>query len=150
MLKLQYFGHLMWRATHWKRPWCWERLKAEGEEGNGRWDGWVASLIQWTWTWANSGRWWGTEKPDLLQSIGPQRVGCDLATEQQQPLSEPMYFWFPHKKCIEQPPCAKHLLWHQRHKIECVDQFDIEEKLQRLKQMQDAVRVLLSAHVGNH
>ena len=27
-LKLQYFGQL----THWKRPWCWERLKA-GREG---------------------------------------------------------------------------------------------------------------------
>ena len=30
-LKLQYFGPLMWRMTHWKRPWCWERLKAGGE-----------------------------------------------------------------------------------------------------------------------
>ena len=37
-LRLQYFGHLMWR-THWKRPWCWERLKAR-EEGDDRgWDG---------------------------------------------------------------------------------------------------------------
>ena len=34
----------------WKRPWCWERLKAEGEEGDRGWDGWMASLIQWTWT----------------------------------------------------------------------------------------------------
>ena len=40
-LKLQYFGHLMWRVTHWKRPWCWERLKVgEGMAGDGRgWDG---------------------------------------------------------------------------------------------------------------
>ena len=29
--------------THWKRPWCWERLKA-GEGGDRRWDGWMASL----------------------------------------------------------------------------------------------------------
>ena len=28
-LKLQYFGHLWEEVTHWKRPWCWERLKAE-------------------------------------------------------------------------------------------------------------------------
>ena len=28
-LKLQYFGQLMWRATHWKRFWCWERLGQE-------------------------------------------------------------------------------------------------------------------------
>ena len=31
-LKLQYFGHLMQRVTHWKRPWCWEELQA-GEKG---------------------------------------------------------------------------------------------------------------------
>ena len=40
--------------THVRRPWCWERLKAGGE-GVG-WDGWMASLTQWTWVWANSGR----------------------------------------------------------------------------------------------
>ena len=34
---------------HWKRPWCWETLKAK-EEGGRRWDGWIASPIQWTWT----------------------------------------------------------------------------------------------------
>ena len=49
---------------HWKRPWCWERLKAEGEGGNGGWDGWMASPTQWMWVWANSGRWWRTGKPD--------------------------------------------------------------------------------------
>ena len=43
------------QLTHGKRPWCWERLKAEGEEGD-RGDSWMASLIQWTWVWANSGR----------------------------------------------------------------------------------------------
>ena len=56
--------------THWKRSWCWERLKAEGEESNRGWDSWMASLMQWTWTWPNSGRWWGTEKPGMLQSTG--------------------------------------------------------------------------------
>ena len=41
-LKLQYFVD-----TWWKRPWCWERLKAgEGDERG--WDGWMASLTQWT------------------------------------------------------------------------------------------------------
>ena len=38
-LKLQYFGHLMQRVTHWKRPWCWERLWAGGEGDNRGWDG---------------------------------------------------------------------------------------------------------------
>ena len=55
--------------THWKRPWCWERLRAEGE-GNDRWDGWMSSPTQWTWVWANSGRWWRTGKPDMLCSMG--------------------------------------------------------------------------------
>ena len=40
--------------THLKRPWCWERLKAGGEEDDRRWDGWMASLTQWTWVWASS------------------------------------------------------------------------------------------------
>ena len=40
--------------THWRRPWCWERLKAGGEGDDRGWDGWMASLTQWTWMWANS------------------------------------------------------------------------------------------------
>ena len=67
--------------THWKRPWCWERLKAK-EEGNRGWDGWMASPIQWTWTWENSRKWWRTGRPGVLQSVG-FRLGHDLATVQQ-------------------------------------------------------------------
>ena len=74
ILKLQVFGHLCEKPTHGKRPSCWERLKAEGEERNRGWDGWMTSLIQWTWTWANSGRWWRTGKPGVPQSIGLRRV----------------------------------------------------------------------------
>ena len=40
--------------THWKRPWCWERLKA-GEGDDRGWDGWMASPTQRTWVRANSG-----------------------------------------------------------------------------------------------
>ena len=68
--------------THWKRPWCWERLRAGGEGGNRGWDGWMASLTQWTWVWANPGRWWRTGKPGVLQSMGWQRLGHDLVVEQ--------------------------------------------------------------------
>ena len=39
---------------HWKRPWCWERLRVGGKGGNREWDGWVALPAQWTWIWANS------------------------------------------------------------------------------------------------
>ena len=68
--------------THWKRPWCWERLRARGEGGNRGWDGWMASLSLWTWTWANSEKWWGMERRGVLQSMRSQRAGHDLATEQ--------------------------------------------------------------------
>ena len=67
--------------AHWKRPWCWERLKA-GEGVNRGWDGWMASPTQWTWVWASSERWCRTGKPDVLLSMGSQRVGQDWATEQ--------------------------------------------------------------------
>jgi len=52
------------------------------------------SAIQWTWTWANSGRWWGTGKSGVLQSMGSQRVGHDLVTKQQPPPSRS--FWNKH------------------------------------------------------
>ena len=56
--------------THWKRPLCWERLRA-GEEGDSKgWDSWMASSTQWTWVWANSERWWRTGKPGMLQAHG--------------------------------------------------------------------------------
>ena len=67
--------------THWKRPWCWERLKAGGEGDDRGWDGWMASPTQWTWVWVNSGSWWWTGKPGVLQSMGWQRVGHDWVTE---------------------------------------------------------------------
>ena len=40
-LKLQYFGHLMWRVYSWKRLWCWEGLGAGGEGDDRGWDGWM-------------------------------------------------------------------------------------------------------------
>ena len=70
--------------THWKRPWCWERLRAGGEGDDRGWDGWMASPTQWTWFWASSGSWWRTGKSGVLLSMRSQRVGHDWATEQQQ------------------------------------------------------------------
>ena len=69
--------------TRWKRPWCWERLRAGGEGGDRGWDGWMASSTQWTWVWANSGRWWRKEEPGMPWSTGLQRVEYNLVTEQQ-------------------------------------------------------------------
>ena len=80
-LKLQYFGHWCKQLTHWKSLWCWERLRAgkQGVRGRNRW---MASTMQWTWTWANFGRWWGTERAGVLQSMGSQRVRPDWVTQQ--------------------------------------------------------------------
>ena len=57
------------------------KAKAGGEGDDKGWDGWMASQTRWTWVWANSGNWWWTGKPGILQSMGSQRVGHDLATE---------------------------------------------------------------------
>ena len=67
--------------THWKRPWCWERLKA-GRGGDDReWNGWMASPARWTGVWASSGSWWWTWKPGMLQSMRLQREGHNWETE---------------------------------------------------------------------
>ena len=49
--------------THWKRPWCWERLKAGGEGDDRGWDGWMASPTWWTWVWVGCGSWWWIGRP---------------------------------------------------------------------------------------
>ena len=67
--------------THWKRLWCWEGLGAGGEGDDRGWDGWMASPTWWTWVWVNSGSWWWTGRPGVLQFMGSQRVGYDWAAE---------------------------------------------------------------------
>ena len=95
-LKLQYFGYLMWRAdslekNHYAgKDWGQEEKRASEDEMAG----W-----QWTWTWAKFGRWWGTGRPGVLQSMWSQRVQRDWATEQQQLLNNfgwSRECWFPH------------------------------------------------------
>ena len=77
------WGPGIWDLTypHWKRLWCWEGLGAGGEGDDRGWDGWMASLTQWTWIWVNSGSWWWTGRPGVLRFMGSQRVGHDWATE---------------------------------------------------------------------
>ena len=67
--------------THWKRLWCWEGLGAGGKGDDRGWDGWMASPTRWTWIWVNSGTWWCTGRPGVLQFMGSQRVGHNWATE---------------------------------------------------------------------
>ena len=56
--------------THWKRVWCWERLRAGGEGGDREWDGWMATQTQWTWIWVN----WETVK---------NREACDSCSHKE-------------------------------------------------------------------
>ena len=71
-LKLQYFATRCEELIHLKRPWYWERLRAGGEGDKRGWDGWMASLFQWTWVWMHSGSWWWTGRPGMLQFMGSQ------------------------------------------------------------------------------
>ena len=72
-LKLQYFGH-------WKRSWCWERLRAGGEGDDRGWNGWMASSTWWTqWVWVNSRSWWWTGRPGMLHSMGSAKSWTQLS-----------------------------------------------------------------------
>ena len=75
-LKLQYFGHLMRRAfpasgEDWRRE---EKGTTEDEMV-----GWHHRSM--AWVWVNSGSWWWTGRPGVLQSTESQRVGYDWATK---------------------------------------------------------------------
>ena len=59
--------------THWKRLWCWERLKTGGEGDNRGLDGWRASPTWWTWVCTSPGNCWWTRKSGMLQSVGLQK-----------------------------------------------------------------------------
>ena len=68
--------------THWKRSWCWGRLKARGEGDDRGWDGWMASPTPCMWVWASSGRQWKTAKTGMLQPMGTKKSDGTV-TEQQ-------------------------------------------------------------------
>jgi len=65
-LKLQYFGHLLWRTDSFEKTLMLGKIEGRRKRGQQRWNGWVAPLTQWTWVWACAQRWWWTEKPDVL------------------------------------------------------------------------------------
>ena len=68
MLKVQYFGHLIWRSGSLEKTLMLGKIE---------WDGWIASPTWWTWVWVSSGSWWWTGKPGVMQSVGLQRVRHD-------------------------------------------------------------------------
>ena len=103
-LKLQYFGHLMWRLDSLEKTLMLGGIGAGGEGDDRGWDGWMASPTWWTWVWVNSGNWWWTGKPGVLWFMGSQRVGHDWATEPN---------WI--KMCYSQP--GKQNLWSREMEI---------------------------------
>ena len=80
--KLQYFGHLMRRTDSLEKTLMLGKIESGRRRGHRGWDGWMASPTQWTWVWVNSGSWWWTGRPGMLQSTGLQRVRHDSATKQ--------------------------------------------------------------------
>ena len=80
-LKLQYFGHLMWRTDSSEKTLMLGKVEGGGRRDDTAWDSWMASLTRWIWVWADSGSWWWTGKPGVLQSTGLQRVKHDWVTE---------------------------------------------------------------------
>ena len=85
MLKpmLQYFGYLMGRPDSLEKTQMLGKLEGERRRGwqRLRWVGSFTDSADMNLT--NTGRWWRTEEPGVLQSVGLQRVVHDVATEQQ-------------------------------------------------------------------
>ena len=72
--------HLMRRTDSFEKMML-GKIEGRRRRGLQRMDGWMASPIQWTRVWVNSGSWWWTGRPGVLQFMGLQRVGHDRATE---------------------------------------------------------------------
>ena len=82
MLKviLQYFGHLMRRSDSLEKTPMLGKIEGRRRRGQQRMK-WLDGTTQWTWVWINSGSWWWTGRPGVLQTMGSQRAGHSWATE---------------------------------------------------------------------
>ena len=80
-LKVQYFGHLIWRADSLEKTLMLGKIEGRRRRGQQRMRCWMASLTQWTRVWVNSESWWWTGRPGVLRFMGSQTVGHDWATE---------------------------------------------------------------------
>ena len=79
-LKLLYFGHLMWRADSFEKTLMLGKIEGKSRRGRQRMR-WLDGITDSITVWVNSGNWWWTGKPGVLQFMGLQRVGHDWATE---------------------------------------------------------------------
>ena len=111
-LELQYFGHLMRRADSLEKTLMLEGLGAGGKGDNRGRDGWMASLTRWTWVWVNSGSWWWTGRPGMLQFMGSQRVDTTERMNWTE-VNTVNYKLQPKKKFKESGKHFRMLLWWQ-------------------------------------
>ena len=70
-LKLQYFGHLMWRADSLEKTLMLGKIEGRRRRGQQR-VGWMGSSNQWTWIWASSESWWWQGSLECCSSWGCQ------------------------------------------------------------------------------
>ena len=92
-LKLQYFGHLMRRTDSLEKTLMLGKIEGRRRERQ-KMTWLMASLTKWTWVWVNSGSWWWTRKPGVLQSMGWQRVRHDWLTELNWILKNVVFGWY--------------------------------------------------------
>ena len=79
-LKLQYFGHLMWRVNSLEKALMLGKTEG-GEEGDDRaQDGWITSPTQGTWVWASSGSWWWTGNLACCSPCGHKKLDTTQRT----------------------------------------------------------------------
>ena len=81
-LKLQYFGHLLWRTDSFEKTLMLGKIES-GRRGQQRMRWLDGIMTQRIWVWVSSGTWWWTGKPGVLQCTGSQRVGHYLKTSRQ-------------------------------------------------------------------
>ena len=80
-LKLQYFGHLTWRTDSLEKTLMLGKIESRRRRGWQRMR-WLDGITdQRTWVWVNSGSWWWTGRPGMLQFTGSQRIRHDWETE---------------------------------------------------------------------
>ena len=80
-LKLQYFGHLIWRTDSLTKTVMLGGVAGRRRRGRQGWYGYMVSLTQWTWVWTSFRSWWWTGKAGVLHSMESQWVGHDWVTE---------------------------------------------------------------------
>ena len=111
-----------WELTHFKRPRCWERLRAGGDGDDRGWDGWMASSTEWTWVCVSSRSWWWTGRPGVPRFMGSgRRVRHDWATGLDWTELIHCFLWrkLPHPFSLHGKQTKPKLLWPLKIQLKC-------------------------------